>query len=369
VALETAAASKLNAMEKWEDVQGLPSSVLEQNHDLIQQQIKSGVKSYKFSLPYGSVPMVDRSTGALKMVESYEHTKLHDTHDYLLPTEAAKEMAIQAWMEARRASRYTTDYVSVGGRSKQTKLTPRREYTGASHIAKHVNPFKSLLDRMSDNHGIVQSALVKEATSRFMDEQMERIRRAPTFSDALKEALPTGNVSGTGDAHSSNRSHVKYPKKALTMLWAKARHFGVLADKMPMHEPKSDRGYSLHNDYAFSNSGDKSVHGALMAMARDSGHEDLVSAMAQSAVRHKVEPSARETAEVLHHGFGHSAGKVRELKAAVERAGLSDHKKAAARFPSGGMLSNDNQWSPDANKKIGDILDERLAQEERKEVA
>lgn len=368
VALESQANDKVNSIGSFDDLKNMPSHVLEANHDSIQRQLKEGVKAYKISAPDG--PMVNRSTGELEIVPSYEASRKHDTHDYMLPTEANKEKAIQAWMRARRGATYGTEYVSVGGRSKQTKLTPRRSYPDAKHDARHVNPYKSVLSKLSGGtgYGPGDNALEKEAQRRLEAEQYERIRKATTFADALKEVAPLGKIAATGDIHSSNRSHVKYPKKALTMLWAKARHFGSLGDSLKQHEPKGRYG-GLHSPYAYSHANDKSVHAAIMAMARDSGHDDLVSAMAQSAVRHKVEPSARETAEVLHHGFNHSAVKVRELRAAVERAGLADTQKAVARFPSGGILSNENQWSPDANKKVGDILAERLAQEERKEAA
>lgn len=369
VALESQANEKVNSISSFDDLKNMPSRVLEANNDSIQRQLKEGVKSYKISPPYEGV-MIERESGKMVRVPSYNVAKLADTHDFLLPTEANKEKAIQAWMDARRGAKYGTDYVSAGGRSKQTKLMARREYPGAEYNAKHINPFKSVLDSLSGGSGYGQgtSALERQAKQRLEAEQYERIRRAPTFAAALQETMPLGSISGASDAHSSSRSHVKYPKKALTMLWAKARHFGSLGDKLKQHEQQGKYG-GLHNQYAYSHSGDKSVHAALMSMARDSGHEDLVSAMAQSAVRHKVEPDARETAEALHHGFNHSASRVRELKSAVERAGLTDHKKADARFPSGGLLSNDNQWSPDANKKIGDILAERLAREERKEAA
>jgi hypothetical protein len=299
--LEAAAAENLNNLKGWDDVKRMPSAVLEANHDLIQRQIKDGTKSYKFHMPYGSVPMVNRETGELKMAESYEHTKLHDTHDYLLPTEAAKEKVMQAWMAEERGKKFDHDFVQRRKNSRPDQVA-RANYQGAPYNSKGQNPWNGVLRSMSgdDNVGIGASSLEREVHDRFRREQVERTRRAPTFADALNEAYGLAGTLGGGYGSSDKPA---WSKRALTVLWARARNEGLLDSQFEQHVPKKPIGaganlYPVHAKYAHHAGGwageTNYVHGVLSRIAKNSGHLDLAQAMSESYARHK--PQSKEAA-------------------------------------------------------------------------
>lgn len=371
-ALEEQANAKLNNLTSWDEVKAMPSAVLEKNHDLIQRQIKEGSKSHKFHMPYGSVPMINRETGEIKMAESYEHTKLHDTHDYLLPTDAIKERAIQAWVEARRNAYITTDYVQRskgrGSRSGSSDRVPRRNYKGASYTSKHINPFKSLLGELSGGghtYG-VESALEKEARKRLEAEQAQRIRRAPTANDAIRDLLPLAKVST--DSTSGAEGRATYPKEALAMAWARARHLGQLDEKV-----KDTTGSS---GYAFAGGRDSTVHSALIRMARASGHNDLADAFAATAERHGASKDDEATMQALASHYSPSVRTLDHIRKVAGRMGWLDQTLGQLReHKLGGPFAAPSGYSYDpvgirnASKKLGDLLDEYRAAASARETA
>lgn len=345
--LEEAAAAKLSSLKSWDDIKAMPSKVLEANHDLIQRQIKEGAKAYTFNMPYGSRAMVHKETGKIKMTESYEHTQLHDTHDYLLPTDAAKEKVMQGWIDARRGARFDTHYQTSGRRGSQSTRVARREYPDAKFDSKNINPFKYLLDSMSGGvaHG-VDSALVKEAKQRLQAEQHEKLKHATDMGEAFSHALAMGKVE---EAHVEAKAHVVLPSKTLATLWAKARQLGQLGAKVPK---------TGHAGYAFARAGDGTVHNALVRMARASGHHDLAHAMAESAARHHKDAPHRETYDTEVHdvwaGHPHAAARFGRALAAAEAGGFADEPKVTG-WSSGG-------YDPDRNKTKRQFLTEKIAE-------
>jgi superfamily II DNA or RNA helicase/predicted RNA methylase len=324
-AWEAAAAEKVNNITKWDDIKSMPSAVLEANNDVIQRQIKDGAKAYKFTIPYGSVPMVDKATGEIKMVESYEHTKLHDTHDYLLPTDGAKEKAVQAWIDARRGATIGTEYVQrsrgKGSRSGASDRVPRRSYKGAGYTSKHVNPMQSLLKDLSG--GAVYNAtstLEKQAKARLEQEQTQRIRRATSAADAIAELMPMAKISGAGNDADENGYAVDgkatYPRGPLAMAWARARHLGQL------DEIVETRGG--HSNYAYAGGKGSTVHAALIRMARASGHSDLAEAFAETGERHGLSKQDAHTLRALGNHWGPTARTATHFKKVAERMGLLD---------------------------------------------
>lgn len=327
--LEAAANEKLNTLDKWADVKAMPSAVLEKNYDLIQRQIKDGVKSYKGfnDLPYGAVPMVDKATGEIKMAESYQHGKMHDTHDYLLPTDAAKEKAIQAWMKERRDATLTTEYVQRksgrGSRSGGSDRLARRSYKGASYTNKNMNPMNGLLKELSGSttaYGTA-SALEKEAKARLHAEQLQSIRRASNANEAITHLLPLAKVTGNrasgdtmGGYSNDGNNTAKYPKDALAMAWARARHLGQLDAPVV--------GDGGHSDYAYAGGKGSTVHAALIRMARTSGHNDLAEAFAHTAEKHGLSKNDGDTLRALT-GYGQSVRSLQAIKMVAERMGLT----------------------------------------------
>ena len=283
-AFEEQANAKLNNLTSWDDIKAMPSAVLEKNHDLIQKQIKEGAKSYKFNMPYGSIPMVNRETGELKMAESYEHNRLHDTHDYLLPTDAAKEKAIQAWMDSERNKKFgqTTFRARKNARTEWRNQT---EYPDASYSQKARNPWTSLLTEMSGDRppGISEAPIVRETRKRFLAEQLDRVRRAATFNDALAAAFPTAQLP----EYSATNKPV-WSSEVVSALWDRASKDGLLDTPMDDYVPKRTIGSSkqlfpVHDKYATHRGGyvgeDGSVRGTLQAIAAGSGHKELAETM------------------------------------------------------------------------------------------
>lgn len=295
--LEAVAADKANNLVDWKDVMSLPPAILAANHDAIQRQIKEGVKTYKFHFPYGDVPMVNRETGALEVAESYGHNDKHDTHDYMLPTEANREKAIQAYIADQQARTFGTEY--------RTKKRGRSE---ARFVEKYPGKFDQRHNRWTSAGKMAfGDGFEKEAREAFSRVQGERIRRAPDFADALREAAPMAefNYSETP----------KWPRKALATLFAKAKHDGVLGRAFETEQPKKDsygrkvselpsqlwtyrRGSQVENaangGYSNGSPSSGSVRDTLIKLAENNGYTDLAAAMMVSAKDGNPEATVRE---------------------------------------------------------------------------
>lgn len=324
-ALESAANEKLNSLSKWADVKAMPSAVLEKNHDLIQRQIKDAKASYKGFHDMGDAYMVEKATGKIEKVPSYSTKDKHATHDYLLPTDSAKEKAIQAWIDHRRDATLSTKSDAKrsgrGSRSGAYITSAAREYKGAGYSERHVNPMRNLLGELSPGgrQWNTASELEKEAKARLLTEQQQRIRRAPSAMDALKELAPLASVSGSVEGYGERDFKATYPKDALAMAWARARHLGQL--DAPMEN-------MAHSGYAWAGGQGKSVHSALIRMARASGHHDLADAFAATGERHKLSKRDDDLIEALTHGPSHHLPSMRTLehiKAVAERMGIMDN--------------------------------------------
>jgi hypothetical protein len=365
--MEEAAAANLNNLKHWDDVKNMPSSVLEANHDLIQRQIKEGAKAYKFHMPYGSVPMVNRETGELKMAESYEHTKMHDTHDYLLPTDAAKERVAQAWMASERGKKFGKETFQARKNSR-TEWRNKVEYPDASYSNRNYNPWTSLLRDLHGKDqvtGIAEHPAVRATRERFEREQLERVRRAPTFKEALAEAFPLAKLPEHG---ASEGTKPTWNKKALAILWARARHEGLLGSQMDEHLPTkpskwNPKGDKVHDGYAYHRPGysgeDKTVHGTLRDIAAGSGHRDLAHAMTVSAIRHHdgLDKVAELRSLSQYNNSDPDALKVMQMLA--QSTGLVDKKVHELDGFQNGLLST-HQWAPDRNQTVGDRIQSQI---------
>lgn len=287
-AMESAANEKLNNLTKWEDVKAMPSAVLERNHDLIQRQIKDGAKSYKFSMPYGDVPMINRETGSPDVFENYEHGNKHETHDYMLPTDENRKKAIEAYIADQQARTFGTEYVTKrrGGRSESRFV---EKYPG-KYGQKH-NRWKSA------GKGLFGDGFEKEAQEAFSQVQGERVRRAPTFADALREAAPMAEFNYS--------SIPKWPRKALAVLFARAKRDGVLGESFNSVQPtKEVYGSARHElpselwsyrdgsqvgnaslgGYSGGRRSAGTVRDTLVTLAEKNGYHDLAAAMTVSTM-------------------------------------------------------------------------------------
>ena len=368
--LERAASEKVNNITSFEDVMSMPPSVLAAAHDSLQKQLKEGAKTYKVRFPYGKVAMINRETGELKMAESYEHPKLGDTHDYLLPTEENRKKIEQAWKDAERGASFGTGTLTSGRRGNtKYQTTAEKHFPGASYTEKNRNPWSDLYSKMNGGKGVSyygdEPAELRELRQRFEAEQMERVKRAKTFKEALTEAMPLGQVTDKMGGHNAT---VRFPKRALAMLWARARHDGVLGDKISDHEPR-DEGmkYGKHSSYALPSREGHDVHSALLKMTRNSGHHDLAAAIAESGAKHHKGENAAETLKLLTHGFGQSTPTLRAALAAAERAGVADKRLSELGHREGLLMYQ--QWGVNANKTVREVINGQIAYNEQKKEA
>lgn len=362
--LEEESAAKMNSITDWKDIQAMPSSVLEANHDLIQRQVKEGVKSYKFNMPYGNVPMIDKETGEVEVMASYTHHNKHDTHDYWLPTDANKQKLDEAWMKARRESRISTQFQS-GKRGKSTTLA-KREYKGAPHDSRHENPFSRIINNADGYDGYsASSPKIRALRNRMEAEQIDVIKHAKTIEEAVRAIFPTASVSGSQENYGDDKLVAKYPQKALTMLWAKARKLGGLNRKM-------DEVSNGQHSYAVSGRGNETVHNALVAMAIRSGHRDLAEAMLESGKKHNPANDHAGTVRVLGHGFGHSKKHLEMLQHHADKAGLLDlaiGSVAHSNRLTGVFQPNSYSYGRDSSRTFREVLNEKMQEANRKEAA
>lgn len=290
--MEAQANAKLNSLDKWADIKAMPSAVLEANHDLIQAQIKAQTKGYTgfLDIPFGGVAMVNKTTGELKMAESYEHTKLHDTHDYLLPTDAAKERVAQAWMASERGKKFgKTTYQAR--KNSRTEWRNQTQYPDARYDQRQRNPWTSLLAEMGGKGtsptGIAESPLVVQTRERLHAEQLDRVRSAPSFKDAMAHAFPTAHLPEYNTVGLTT-----WNKDVVSALWDRAKADGVMDTPMDAHVPRAQIGgsgkeYPVHDSYALHHKGwtneDRTVRGTLLAIAHGSNHVALHEQMKQEA--------------------------------------------------------------------------------------
>lgn len=317
--LESQANEKLNNLTKWEEVKAMPSAVLERNHDLIQRQIKDAKASYKGFSDLGDAYMVEKATGKIEKVPSYYQKDKHETHDYLLPTDAAKEKAIQAWIDARRSARISSRSVDRargrGSRSGGYDVLASRQYEGASYSERHINPMKGLLDELSGQRMYgAPSQLEKQAKARLEAEQMEIIRRAKAGHEVMSALAPLAKVGGKAEGGYARDFKASYPRDALALAWARLRHLGELNDAV---------GSTVHDVYAHGGSG-KTKHAALIRMAQMSGHKDLADAFVETGERHKVSGNDEATLEALASHFEPTARTLEQMKKIAGRMGLLD---------------------------------------------
>jgi SNF2 family DNA or RNA helicase/predicted RNA methylase len=360
-ALEKAAGEKLNNIESFDDVMKMPAAVLERAHDSIQAQLKAGAKSHKVRFPGDKVPMINRETGQPEMVENWNHSSRHDTHDYLLPTEANRQKVAQAWMAAERGAKFGTGTLTTGRKSSQKHSTvAEKQFPGTAYGEKSRNPWANLHSKLNGGVGVGYSGddtpQIKQLRDRFNAEQSERVKRAKTFKEALTEAMPLGQVS---DKNAGYSAAVKLPKRVLAMLWAKARHTGVLGEKIDDHEPM-DEGmkYGKHAGYAVQSRKGYDVHTALLSMARAGGHADLAAAIAESGAKHHKDEKPVETLKMLTGGFGHATPTLRAALGAAERAGVAD-KKIREFNHNEGLLHN-QQWGGNVDKTVREVIEDRI---------
>ncbi len=169
--------------------------------------------------------------------------------------------------------------------------------------------------------------------------------------------MPLANVSGGASDTMGGRTEGKatYPRDALALAWARARHLGQL-DATLAGGP--------HNGYAYAGGKGSTVHGALIRMARTSGHTDLADAFAATAEKHSLSKNDAATLATLSDHYTQGKRDWEHIKTLVDRLGIADKTIGEVRdMKLGGPFAVSNtSYSYDNrnNRKIGAIVKEGL---------
>lgn len=358
-------------IKSMKDLKGIPSAVLASNQAKIQAQIWDGTKKYTIHHG-GDVPMIEKATGKLVKVREYDLRGKEETHDFMLPTEEHKAKVLQAWMEAERSAKFGTESTTAR-RGGKTITRSKRKYGGMGELH---NPWGTALHESSGDIGHyysgggVDSAPIKAARAQLHAEQLARIKHAPGFTEALSEATPLGEIVGGDD---DQKSHVKFPKRVLAMLWAKARHEGVLDAPIENFVPKEPIGnsaklYNKHSSYAWSSGYGGSIHSALLKMAGNAGHDDLVHAMVESGLRHNPKGDHDQALQAIsrYQFIGNSEHRLKAFQKLAEASGLANKTRTEAGMNYGDMGTG-SQWGyshlgPAGQTTIRDHVATKLAE-------
>lgn len=367
--MESDAANKANNITDYKQLSELPSRVLRESHDAIQQQLKEGARSYKISFHAGKVPMVHRESGGIDLVNNYSIRDKLDSHDFLLPTDDARKKLADAWLDEERNVRFGTTFVKTGRRGSSSSQTHAvREYQNADYSSKQHNPWSEhVASANGEKHSYYEDEYgastpsIKALRERLKKEQIDRAKKATTLTDTINILAPLGAVQ---DKVKGYGAKVKLPRKALAILWAKARHLGVLGEKLDDHLPGEEKNYGKyekHSSYFHGSRKDKTVHAALIGMAKDAGYDDLAAAMIESGLRHHKKSDHKEVLSELHQDYGHSDQVLKMMLKLAEASGIADMKAVNAEtgIQNAGIL-RPRQWGGDEHKTIREIIQERM---------
>lgn len=292
--LAAASESEMAAASSHADLRALPASVVQANYRALQDRIKADAQDYKFSMPYGSVGLIDPE-GKPVAAESYEAREKLGDHDLMLPIPEHRQKAIDAYIADERAKGYSTEYTQHrrGGRSE------------SRFVEKYPGGYNQKHNRWGPaGREVFGGEFEQEAHQAFERQQAERVRRAPNFADALREAAPMAKFGYS--------TVPKWPRKVLATLFAKARHDGALAKPFDSVQPKKEEygrerpvlpselwtyrvGQSVHNAADGHYNGGQRVSGSvrnvLVKLAKENGYNDLAAAM-MVATKDEGDPTA-----------------------------------------------------------------------------
>ena len=314
--LAAAAKDNLNSLTKWDQVKALPPGVLKDSHDQIQAAMWKGRKDYSFHHVHGKIPLINKATGKAELIESYDRDATGETHDFALPLDEHMAKMRDAWGEAERGKHFGQESYQRRKNS-QTEWKNVAKYDG-EYGSQQRNPWNSALASMGESttgYG-VEHPEVKKAREQFKREQYDRMKRAKSYKDALAAAIPLATMPDYG----VTGQKPTWDKKALAILWARAKHDGIL-DTKDINElaPKRDvygSSLPLHNRYLFhpssiSYGASTTLHDQLKDIAHGSGHHDLATAFAVAGSRHRDQPwdkTLKELDQAGKHVDGHYGG-------------------------------------------------------------
>lgn len=353
-------AAKPLEIASLDDVYKLPAGAINTNRDKIQAQLWAGLRDYSIR-SYGAIPLIEKSSGKVVAAEGYDVTSKSPKYseaeyDILTPTIENKARLLEAWKDIERKAEFSTQY-SQARRGKSTSTASRTYGTSITYQ----NPLSGIIKQVTGGsaqyYGNDDHPAIKAARKELHAEQLQRMRRATTFGDALQAAKPLGEIK---DAQSGYSARVDLPKKALAILWAKARQQGILGEQIDKHLLGGRGGYFIKN-------GHNQIHQALLEMANNAGHDDLVHAIADAGIRHHKGADHAVALNVLAQGYGHSVDKVAAMQKLADAAGMMDRKRNQG-FVAGSFAAS--QWNKEEGEQtVRDKLADMMQQAKQRSAA
>jgi hypothetical protein len=288
-----ALAASADNLTTFKQLRDLPAAAIEANHDAIRRVVKEGLRSYKFGSDKGYNSKVGAigPDGTPKAMEQYDASKIADDHEPMLPIDAHRKLAFDAYA-ADEAAKQFKQVAVTGRRGAHKGYESKLKYPGSSYAGEDRNRWAGVIENLWGPEGVGQ------AHREFETRQLEAARRAPTLGEAITHALPTSIKRIGGDYMPPSKS--QWSRKALATLYAKARATGKLDDRLIDHLDKREvrQGYGISehrydeakigNDHfsdgrSYGNVVSQPVRSALAGMANANRHHDLAAAMALDA--------------------------------------------------------------------------------------
>lgn len=268
-------------------LRNVPHAVITANHKAIQAKLKTGLAEYKWVTNANRIPYFEG--GEAKTGDTYDAHKLGERDDIelMLPTPEHRERAIAEYIKAEQGKELRSESPSYNHRARTRHVSNASrlvsKYKDGSYSSESANPWESAGNLVfGDEFG-------REARSAFDKHQQQVMQSAPTFAEALRAAQPTVM---TGHSHSG----AKWPQTTIAILFAKAKHDGILDQPLVDVVPKKNQyGYmadEIHKDAwkihsnRHHNATDvrpMPVADALIHMATAGGHSALAAAMIVSS--------------------------------------------------------------------------------------
>lgn len=337
----TAGDSPINSPRQVAD---LPADTVRQLYPKIQQQLKESAKSYKMDRDFnnGRIGLIDKA-GQPKAIEYYSADKLHDSHDYLLATDEHREKVLQAYVDAERGKKFSTDWQQSGGRrgSNRGEYVFRQKYEGGWDW--YTNPWGEVGKKLFG------AEFEQEAMQRVASQIAPAGRRTASAAEAYQMLKPMAQVAQYG------ADRVTMPKRALATIYAKAKRDKVL-DTATRYALKADK----KEDHQILNI-DSPLIGSLIERANKSGHQDLAASMVLD--HYKANP--RKALEMLSTVTSqHSDSRYQGTSSVISKEGKQAIRYLVGKHPELGELTFDqlpygmrNIW-PGRPVNLGEALQE-----------
>jgi len=183
-----------------QDLVGKDDTLLERHAEELQYVIKRNVRRYLDGWKGDFVPVINRANGKPALVKGYDARKVIDSNDLLLPTEANKILAVEAWKQAERQKNWRKEGEYVRGRFVDRGMRPN--YLGMYN--QYTNPWS----------GVITSLWGAEAVKVAEDGLNHEIARAVRSAGSIFEAQELADQARRYSFGGKNQTSV-FPREVL----------------------------------------------------------------------------------------------------------------------------------------------------------